>query len=156
MNMTIDQKTIEKAKRTAEDLQLEGRELLELEPDYIIHACNGIGPESWPVWLRDIVSLRYKAFSVPAMIHDLRWQIERDHFSWDEVFSRHVPAFNESNSEFKRNCLRVAKSYAWWNPLRYLRRKQSQALYECLASFSYGHYMQTISEGHEKNGNNAV
>lgn len=143
--MKITAETIKQARATAERLNLSGRELLYLDDSYIIKSCNGIGPDAWPVWLRDAVSIMYRSFAVPAMIHDLRWQQEKDAFSWDAMAERHFPAFRESNDEFFRNCLKVANSYSWFNPLRYHRRRQARTLYEMLNAFSYGHFLSTIT-----------
>lgn len=141
MNMKITPEKLTKARATAERLQLEGRELLYLDDDYIIKSCNGIGPEVFPSWLRDAVTIKYRDFFVPSLIHDLRWQKERESFSWDGIFERHLPKFNESNDEFRRNCLKVANDYGWYNPLRYIRRNQAWWLFKMLAGFGYHIYL---------------
>lgn len=105
-------KEIKELKRLAEDLQLENREIIgrytmtELSAIY-----NGIGPDSFPDWLRGCISALHPSLAVVAFIHDIEWH-ESD---GSEV------KFAESNARFKTNGYKVAMAgYGWWNPLRYI------------------------------------
>ena len=72
---------------------------------------NGIGPESFPVWLRILLDAVHPTLAVVACIHDVEWT-ESDGTR---------ESFTASNRRFFRNGWRVAcASFAWWRPRRYL------------------------------------
>ncbi len=105
-------KEIKELKRLAEDLRLENREIIDryTMPE-LCSIYNGIGPDSFPDWLRGCISALHPSLAVVAFIHDIEWH-ESD--GSEEKFA-------ESNARFKTNGDKVAKaSYGWWNPLRYI------------------------------------
>lgn len=71
---------------------------------------NGIGPDSFPDWLREVVTESAGIFEPAAVIHDVEYDIGG---TWQD--------FTEANERFKRNCYVLVKDeYGWWNPMRYV------------------------------------
>ena len=96
---------------TAARLGLEGQEILldysipELELIY-----NGIGPDRFPDWMRDLVTEASSIFEPAALIHDVRYHRGGS-----------FADFTAANDEFHRNCGRlIADRFAWYDPRRYL------------------------------------
>lgn len=72
---------------------------------------NGIGPDSFPEWLRDVLDFLHPSFGPVVLIHDVEWH-ESDGTR---------ESFNKSNERFARNGIKIAKKeYSWWNPRRYI------------------------------------
>ncbi len=111
-------KEIKELKRRAESLQLENREIIgKYTMCELASICNGIGPDSFPEWLRDCISALHPSLAVVAFIHDIEWH-ESD--GSEEKFA-------ESNTRFKRNGYKAAKAgYGWYNPLRYIVMNQAR------------------------------
>ena len=105
-------KEIKELKALAEELQLENREIIrKYKITELASIYNGIGPDSFPEWLRGLVSSLHPSLAVVAFIHDIEWH-ESDGSK---------EKFTESNNRFKTNGYTVAKAnYSWWNPLRYI------------------------------------
>lgn len=71
---------------------------------------NGIGPESFPSWLRAALDAVHPSLAPVAFIHDVEWS-ESDGTS---------VGFEQSNARFRRNGIKVAtEAFAWWRPRRY-------------------------------------
>ena len=96
----------------AEETQLENREILTKYPNtQIASMFNGIGPESFPAWLRILLDAIHPTLAVVACIHDVEWT-ESDGTR---------ESFTASNRRFFRNGWRVTcASFAGWRPRRYL------------------------------------
>jgi hypothetical protein len=97
--------------KRARKLRLEGVEILD---NYTITQIgkiyNGIGPDRFPDWLREIVTASAGIFEPAAVIHD----VEYDRGGT-------VEEFTAANDRFRRNCYTLVKSaYAWYDPRRYL------------------------------------
>lgn len=92
---------------------LRGRGILnEFTIEEIQHIYNGLGPDRFPDWLRDIVTMANGLFEPAAMIHDLRYHI-----------SGTKADFTAANDEFRENCYTlVDAAYAWYDPRRYIWR----------------------------------
>lgn len=105
-------KEIKELKQIAEKLQLENREIIgKYTMTQLSSIYNGIGPDAFPDWLRNIISTLHPSLAVVAFIHDTEWH-ESD---------QSKAKFKESNDRFKRNGYAVAKAnYGWYNPVRYL------------------------------------
>lgn len=105
-------KEIKELKALAEELQLENREIIrKYKITELAGIYNGIGPDSFPEWLRGLVSALHPSLAVVAFIHDIEWH-ESDGSK---------EKFTESNNRFKTNGYTAAKAnYSWWNPLRYI------------------------------------
>ena len=70
---------------------------------------NGIGPDRFPDWLREIITLANGLFEPAAMIHDLRYHVGGTKAD-----------FTQANDEFRKNCYTLVKAaYAWYDPRRY-------------------------------------
>ena len=111
-------KELKMLREKAEDLQLENcgilrkYTLMELSAIY-----NGIGPDSFPEWLRNFISVLHPSLAVVALIHDVEWH-ESD---------KSKEKFAESNARFKRNGYKVAESeFGWYNPRRYIVMNQAR------------------------------
>ena len=105
-------KEIKELKALAEELQLENREIIrKYKITELAGIYNGIGPDSFPEWLRGLVSALHPSLAVVAFIHDIEWH-ESDGSK---------EKFTESNNRFKTNGYTAAKAnYSWWNPFRYI------------------------------------
>lgn len=105
-------KEVKELKALAEELQLENREIIrKYKITELASIYNGIGPDSFPEWLRGLVSALHPSLAVVAFIHGIEWH-ESDGSK---------EKFTESNNRFKTNGYMVAKAnYSWWNPLRYI------------------------------------
>lgn len=104
-------KEVRKLLALTEEYKLEGREILnKYKPKQLANIYNGIGPDSFPEWLREVITDLHPSLAVVAFIHDVEWY-ESD--GSQEKFA-------ESNERFRRNGFKVAKvEYAWWNLMRY-------------------------------------
>lgn len=106
--------TIEEARRLrglCDTYGLEGREILaKYTDDELAAIFNGIGPESFPGWLRAALDAIHPSLAPVAFIHDVEWS-ESDGTE---------ASFKESNARFRRNGMKVAcEAFAWWRPRRY-------------------------------------
>lgn len=90
--------------------ELEGAEILDrFTAEEIGKIYNGIGPDRFPDWLRELVTESAGIFEPAAVIHDVEYDIGG---TWQD--------FTEANERFRRNCYRLVKAeYPWWSPLRY-------------------------------------
>lgn len=71
---------------------------------------NGIGPDRFPDWLREIVTASADLFEPAALIHDVEYH---------EGGTREQ--FTAANDRFKQNCYTLVKDrYGWYDPRRYL------------------------------------
>lgn len=96
----------------AEALKLLGREVLRRFDEAKLRTIfNGIGPESFPQFLRGFLDFLHPSLAVVAFIHDVEWYLS------DGTYA----SFTESNKRFRRNGFIVArKKYAWYRPRRYI------------------------------------
>ena len=85
--------------------------LLALPLDYICRAYNGIGPASFPLWLRRTATFLLRVFEPAVMVRDCRF-----HQSDGSTLM-----FWFANGEFSDNLFVCARAACgWWNPLRYV------------------------------------
>ena len=123
-------KELKMLKEKAEELQLDNREILskytltELSAIY-----NGIGPDSFPEWLRNCISALHPSLAVVALIHDVEWH-ESD---------KSKEKFAESNARFKQNGYKVAEAeFGWYNPRRYVVMNQARRFGNICQIFGWG------------------
>lgn len=107
--------TLKEVKRLtleAEKYELEGRTLLRAFNNTTLGSIyNGIGPESFPGWLRAVLDFLHPSLAVVAFIHDTEWYLSDG--------SRE--GFTASNKRFRRNGFKVARlKYKWYRPRRYI------------------------------------
>ena len=101
---------IEELIRKIKTMELEGAEILDrFTAEAIGKIYNGIGPDRFPDWLRELVTESAGIFEPAAVIHDVEYDIGG---TWQD--------FTDANERFRRNCYRLVKAeYPWWSPLRY-------------------------------------
>ena len=102
---------IKKLIQEAVDAELEGTWFFQwYSPEELAVIYNGIGPDRFPEWLREVLTSCAKLFEPAALIHDL------------EYFLGGTQAdFTAANTRFRDNCGRLVKrKYSWWSPIRYL------------------------------------
>ncbi len=92
------------------DTDLEGRGVLQqFSAAEIAEIYNGIGPDRFPTWLRELITDTAGIFEPAAVIHDVRYLI-----------GGMKADFTAANNEFYRNCcILVKQKYGWWRPMRY-------------------------------------
>ena len=90
--------------------ELEGREILSgFTLEQLAHIYNGIGPDRFPDWMREIVTEASSLFEPAALIHDVRYHIGGT-----------IEDFTEANSEFRANCYTLIEDrFPWYDPRRY-------------------------------------
>ena len=108
---------------------LEGREVLDRFTDTELRLIyNRLGPDSFPAWLRDLVSDANKWFEAAALIHDADWYLSdgtREHFT-------------ASNQRLRRNGHRLARHlFAWYDPRRYLYQNRASRFSNYCQLFGY-------------------
>lgn len=111
-------KEIKNLRELADKYGLEDREILGKYPMNRLAAIyNGIGPDSFPAWLRNCISALHPTLAPVAFIHDVEWW-ESD--GTDETFA-------STNDRFRENGYRAAKAeYGWYNPHRYIVMNQAR------------------------------
>ena len=116
---------VKRLRALCEEYELEGREILEKFTNAELQSVyNGIGPESFPEWLRGFVNVLHPTLEPVAFIHDAEWVLSD---GTEESFSA-------SNARFKRNGYKAAKAeFGWWRPRRYLVMNDARR---------YGNYCQ--------------
>lgn len=100
------------------ELHLENIEILERYSfEDLAKIYNGIGPDSFPEWLRKVISSLHPSLAPAALIHDVEWH-ESD---------KTRDSFSESNDRFKRNGKSIAKqSFFILNPRRWIVWNQAR------------------------------
>ena len=141
--MKLTEKELDRLRRIADELQLDGRELLfSHDLEYINAHCNGIGPAHWASGIRAVISKLHKSATLAAMIHDLWWDSVTD-----TEKAALLGAFNESNNAFERNALKLADyHYGWYNPLRYLARNEARKFHGLLDMFGYRNFLEAVAK----------
>jgi hypothetical protein len=102
---------IKKMIELADLLELENAEILhKYTPKELTYIYNGIGPDSFPNWLREFINCLNPTLEVAAFIHDVEWH----------ETNKSKATFKESNDRLTRNGITLAKhEYSWFNPIRY-------------------------------------
>lgn len=111
MSNTATLEEIAELRKLCTDYDLEGRQILDgyLNSE-LTHIYNGIGPDRFPDWLREIVTASADLFEPAALIHDVEYH---------EGGTREQ--FTAANDRFKQNCYTLVKDrYGWYDPRRYL------------------------------------
>ena len=101
---------VEKLMADARKMALENVGILDrYSMEEVSNIYNGIGPDRFPEWLREMLDELHPSLCVVALIHDLEYY---------EGGSKEE--FTESNERFYRNGKTVAfANYAWYDPRRY-------------------------------------
>lgn len=95
-----------------EKYQLEWREILaKFSDEELTRIYNGIGPESFPDWMRMGLDALHPSIKCVALIHDVEF----------ELSDGSEEGFRAANERFRRNGIKIAVSeFSWYNPRRYL------------------------------------
>lgn len=108
----------------AKAANLSGAELLN-DVGRACRICNGIGAAWMPEWLRDTISKMNPTLILAADIHDIRYEIggtETDRKAADD--------------EMLENGYKLAAyRYGWYDPRRYLVRRQMKKFHAILREF---------------------
>jgi hypothetical protein len=95
-----------------------------LTPVQIQQAANGVGPDSFPSIVRQVLSVLLPYADVATMWHDSEYQYVQD---------ASKEAWQGANLRFYRNCLkRIKDLYGWYDPRRYINNKRAIADYALL------------------------
>lgn len=95
-----------------------------LSPVQIQQAANGVGPDSFPSIVRQVLSSLLPYADVATMWHDSEYQYVQD---------ASKEAWQGANLRFCRNCLkRIKDLYGWYDPRRYINYKRAEADYALL------------------------
>ena len=123
-------KELKELRAKAERLQLDNHEILhKYNMRELCSIYNGIGPDSFPEWLRCAISTLHPSLAVVALIHDVEWH-ESD---------KSREKFAESNARFSRNGFKVAKAdFGWYNPRRYIVMNQARRFGNLCQLFGWG------------------
>lgn len=119
-------------------LNLAGKSILEkYKNSELKKICNGVGPDYFPAWARELVTDLRKESELPAFIHDVEWY---------ESDGSYV-AFTASNRRFYENGKLVSKYlYKWYDIRRYLSFCRIYRLYKYCQSFGFGQYKECYSK----------
>jgi hypothetical protein len=126
---------------TAKEMKLENVEILDRYSfRQISEIYNGIGPDRFPEWLREMLDDLHPSLCVVALIHDLEYY---------EGGSKEM--FTESNERFYRNGKTVAfAKYAWYDPRRYLVWNKARQFRNICNSFGWAGWNKTENQEEEK------
>ena len=103
---------VKELRALCEKYKLEHRDILDKYSDEeLAEIYNGIGPSTFPEWMRESLDSLHPSLKPVAFIHDVEWQ-ESD--GTEE-------SFTESNDRFRRNGVSVSsQAFSWYHPRRYL------------------------------------
>ena len=97
---------------------------------------NGIGPDRFPEWLREMLDDLHPSLCVVALIHDLEYY---------EGGSKEE--FTESNERFYRNGKIVAfAKYAWYDPRRYFVWNRARQFRNICNQYGWSGWKKTAEE----------
>lgn len=121
----------------ARELNLENVEILDrYSLSQIAEIYNGIGPDRFPEWLREMLDDLHPSLCVVALIHDLEYY---------EGGSKEE--FTESNERFYRNGKTVAfANYAWYDPRRYIVWNKARQFRNICNAFGWAGWNKTEDE----------
>lgn len=121
----------------ARELNLENVEILDrYSVEEVSAIYNGIGPDRFPEWLREMLDDLHPSLCVVALIHDLEYY---------EGGSKEE--FTESNERFYRNGKTVAfANYAWYDPRRYIVWNKARQFRNICNAFGWSGWNKTEDE----------
>ncbi len=125
---------------TAKEMKLENVEILDRYSfRQISEIYNGIGPDRFPEWLREMLDDLHPSLCVVALIHDLEYY---------EGGSKKM--FTESNERFYRNGKTVAfANYAWYDPRRYWVWNKARQFRNICNAFGWAGWNKTENQEEE-------
>lgn len=94
---------------------------------------NGVGPDSWPALLRDILSYVLEDVLEAVLVHDM-----------DYVVGGDEAEFHDSNKALEDNVRLIAKKkYHFWNARRYFLRELAPKLREWTDDYGWPGWNKT-------------
>lgn len=132
--MKTSLKHIKELRDKAKEWGLDDQGLLDRYTDrQLAEIYNGIGPESFPAWIRNALDSMHPTLEPVALIHDLEW-------SQPGKADGHWKA---SNQRFRENGVKAAKArYPWWNIARYKVMRTARLFSElCGTGIAYKAYL---------------
>lgn len=124
------------------EMDLEGADILgKYTDDQLAMLYNGIGPESFPDWLVDVLDSANPSLAAPCFIHDVEWAESDGKYE----------SFTASNDRLRRNGKKVAKSlYAWYNPRRYIVIWDARVLSKACQKFGWDIWCEYATDSAKK------
>lgn len=102
---------------------------------------NGMGPEWFPAWAREVLDKIFDVFAPAFLIHDTEWATTEGSYR----------EFLNSNDRLERNCKKIADAeYGWYNPMRYYRRHQGAVFARLCQTFGYGAFKAAAKEAEKR------
>lgn len=133
--MSIDEATrkVRQLRAQARAYGLSGVTFLDrFSDDELAAIYNGIGPEWFPAKLRRAIDELHRDLECVALIHDVRFATN----------DGSTAQFNFANAELEANGVLVANAkYAWYDPRRYIRRRQARIFADLCQSFGWSAYI---------------
>ena len=131
-------KEVKRLSELCEKYELEGREVIHgFSNTQLGSLYNGIGPESFPGWLRAVIDFLHPSLEPVAFIHDIEWSLS----------DGTKDAFTASNKRFKRNGSKVAKAmYGVFNPRRYAVMNTARRFGNICQKFGWAAWMAPFEE----------
>lgn len=125
-------------------LQLQKYDLvLHYSPKELMAICNGIGAQSFPQILRELLDALHPTLRPVAYIHDIQW------YESDQT----KESFTESNERFKRNGYKAAKAkYSWYNPKRYIVMNQARRFGNICQAFGWDAWLAGAEQRKKRQG----
>lgn len=118
-----------------------GTFLETLTASQLAQGFNGIGPEWFPDALRRAIDRLHADFLPVAFVHDEQW-------AWGPCTKEW---FDLTNDMFEENGRIVADAkYGWWDPRRYIRRRQARDFAVLCRYFGWPAFMQAAKERETK------
>lgn len=117
-------------RRMCVDMKLENARILDKYTDaQLALMYNGIGPNSFPDWLIDILNNAAPELAPSCMIHDVEW-LESDGTK---------ASFKASNDRLRRNGKITANfMYGFWHIKRYIIRWDARIMSKACQKFGFG------------------
>ncbi len=112
------------------DMKLENASVLDKYTDaQLAKMYNGIGPDSFPDWLVEVLDNAAPELAPTCMIHDVEW-LESDGTK---------ASFKASNDRLRRNGKITAKyMYGFWNIKRYIVKWDARVMAKTCQKFGFG------------------
>ena len=131
-------KEVERLSELCEKYELEGREVIHgFSNAQLGSLYNGIGPESFPGWLRAVIDFLHPSLEPVAFIHDIEWSLS----------DGTRESFTASNERFRRNGVKIAKAmYSFWNLRRYVFEADAAKFAKLCQKFGWAAWMAPFKE----------
>lgn len=114
--------------------------LLQFTPEALQNICNGIGADVFPDTIREALDKLHPTLRPVAMVHDVDYYLGLN--SYED--------FSFANDKFLLNGRIAARfKHKWYNPRRYIVRKQAKIFAELCQVCGWFAYLQAIKQRKE-------